>query len=75
MALYITLNGDPNNYRTWHTGERHIEISDSDVVTSVQADCTELAYIYDVFPNIPQAKRRVVTWYGEMANFIARNLY
>jgi hypothetical protein len=69
MLYFIFENG---RAVTWHVGEKALPRVQE--VVEVQADCDELEYIKGKFLNIPIAKKQVVTWMGDWAKFIARNL-
>ena len=70
--MYIVSEDDED---TWHVGEDNPIDSEMVIyVTEVQADCDELEYLYQHFPNLPQAKRQVVHFYGDVARFIVGNL-
>jgi hypothetical protein len=42
-------------------------------IVAIQADGHELEHIRELFKNIPMTDKRVVSWHGETANFIAHN--
>lgn len=48
---------------------------DGEGVEVVQADGDELDYIRKRFNNIPDCNKPVVAWYGDIAKFIACNLF
>jgi hypothetical protein len=71
--LYIVF--DNGRGVSWHVGESTSWIRQkTNCIAEVQADCDELEYIGEKFPNIPIAKSLVVCWIGDLARFIARNL-
>ncbi len=58
----------------WHKGDSLPEIPEN-AIDSVRADGDELLYILENFTNLRQCSHRhFVTWRGEDARFIIRNL-
>lgn len=75
--LYYTLSPDnPERMRTgtWHVGESLPSPLFAATCTEIQADEDELNFIRGRFSNIPTSNAGVVSWYGEIANFIFHNL-
>lgn len=71
--LYVVLK-EGKGEKPWHLGES-VPNNSPDMVREIQADGDELAYIKRNFTNIPYHNYRpVITWYGEMAQFIFANL-
>ena len=74
--LYIVVSAKPgdksNPEYQWHVGDEKPKVYDT--VIEVQADSDELDFIAVKFQNIPMAKQAVVTWKGDMAQFIYDNL-
>ena len=72
--LYIT-EGVEKKARSisWHVGEPLPDLNIQGVLV-VQADGDELEFIYREFANIPHGRGSVVSWFGDMAKFIAGNL-
>lgn len=70
--MFIVSKGYPD--KSWHVGDRAPNLS-PDVVMEIQADGDELEYIKRNFTNVPfHNSRRVMYWFGEMAQFIFANL-
>lgn len=62
-------------YFNWHVGTSLGKIKNIQEVVEVQAYGDELTRIEKVFIGLPLApKKRVVTWTGDYARFIAGNL-
>lgn len=58
----------------WHVGES-LPYPRGVTITEVQADGDELEYIFNNFRGLPLSnKKRVQTWRGDFAQFIADNL-
>ena len=70
----LTIHVKGKGLMYWHIGEEVPYLSITDEVVFVQADGDELRHIVDNFLGIPMAKRKVVRWTGDAANFIAHNL-
>lgn len=70
MAAYFTFATE--NVVEKHVGS-NLLIACEEEVTSVQADGHELEYIKQYFTGLPMHNGRVVSWYGDHANFIAHN--
>lgn len=71
-------NSGRNDVIDWHIGEKigsnvfhHTHLNN---VTTVQADCDELAYIKRHSTGLPFSDRRVQSWHGDMAKWIVANL-
>jgi hypothetical protein len=60
----------------WHTREKcPLTFADRGNIIEVQADGDELEYIKNKFTNIPMSTNRVINWYGDIARFIASNMF
>lgn len=82
MALYILFqtnapHGQKRDSGPWHVGDKSKPATQSvfETVVSVQADGDELKFIAIDFRNIViPTHKSLVTWNGEMAQFIYDNL-
>lgn len=77
MALYITFK---NHYGPreviWHVGGvKPFKQDGLETIATIQADGDELEFLETNFYGIPfVSKKNIVTWRGEMAEFIFDNL-
>jgi hypothetical protein len=76
MLSYKKSNGKTGH---WHIGEACPVFEDMELstykVTETWADGDELEYITRAFLNIPtNTTKRTLMWFGDIANFIVRNL-
>ncbi len=76
--LYIIFKDKNKKEQTvcWHVGEpvNQVFLTNNEILR-VQADCDELNYVIDHFPNLPYSNNtRTVAWYGDLAKLIAMNL-
>jgi hypothetical protein len=74
MALYITCKNDTADSAEMHLYDGRLKHCRTDDAVKVQADGDELDRISRTFTNIPMPGSSVVTWRGEMAQFIAEHL-
>ena len=74
MALVITTyNSFSGSTKCqWHIGQKYPKLTEK--VIELQADGDELEYILHNFQNIPYSNARVLTWYNDLAMFIANNM-
>lgn len=73
LFIQAKHNGVTREYN-WHIGKPS-PIGPFEIAIFVSADCDELEFIRKHFDNLPIPNhKRVVKWYGDMADFIAQNL-
>jgi len=75
MALVITTyNSFSGSTKCqWYIGQKYPNIKGLQII-ELQADGDELEYILHNFENIPYSNARVLTWYNDLAMFIANNM-
>jgi hypothetical protein len=74
MSLFIVTESFGQTQEIeWHVGDSSKDIKVS-LIREVSADMDELNEIRDHMSNIPMANKRQVTWFGDMAKFIAVNI-
>lgn len=72
--LYIMLSNKVE--RSWHLDQPYCNLLDDiNLVTEIQADGDELDWVLKNIAGIPYcATKRVMSWYGDHAKFIANCL-
>jgi hypothetical protein len=74
MSLFIVVESFGTTTEIeWHIGEPVQDINTS-LIREVSADMDELNEIRDHMSNIPMSNKRTITWFGDMAKFIAVNI-
>jgi hypothetical protein len=74
MSLFIVTESFGQTQKIeWHVGDSSKDIKVS-LIREVSADMDELNEIRDHMSKIPMANKRQVTWFGDMAKFIAVNI-
>lgn len=75
MSLFIVTEAFGNtNELEWHLGDKKVHDIKVSLIREVQADGDELNEIRDHMSNIPMSNKRTITWFGDMAKFIAVNI-